>query len=379
MDSLRNLWSREVNAREEEVRLRLSGLWSSSESRSEIIYEDRVALLTWIHDLCLKERESSGDEKYRIPVLAVDILDRFLVVTGIAKSQLQLTGLVCVYLASKVLPGVRAMSLRNLVQATDQTVKVTEVKEWELLVLSKLNWSLESIIPQDYLDALPPGTINDSILINASLIIALSLQGSKDFFSKHSRASIAFGALCLSLKEDEESPQEPVIKSELLNSVGLSQDGVESVRKELEGIMWALLGASSPQRAKKKASESAHEDEELPTSSSTPKSLIPASPLKEVILRQRNARKRLQSDFEDDEDNKENHNDSAIGLNASGLTDLPSSGSNSASSSANSSPDSATNVKRSSSSSLRQSKSSAELDRVLKTTQIQPLKKWLEN
>ncbi|XP_040569247.1 G1/S-specific cyclin-D2 [Lepeophtheirus salmonis] len=371
MESLSNLWTRELEDRAEEVRLCLSGHWNRLD-QPEISHDDRTSLLQWIHDLCLKERDESLDTRYKIPVMAVDILDKFLNVCRIKKSQLQLTGVVCVSLASKIIPGVRLIPLSNLIGATDDSIKGNEVKAWELLVLSKLNWNLECVIPQDYFENIPSGTINETILTNASLIIALSLliKGpKKDWYSK---AAQAFGSLSLALKEDDQIHE---IKSDILNSVGLTQAKVEDTRNQLEKIMWSLLGASSPKRLEPQDAPSSSIS---PESSSTPKStLLPPkrSPLKEV--RQRVApRKRLQSEFDDEDDefgccNKEN-NDSAIGLNASGLTEIPSSSGGSASSSAHSSPDSATSVKLP----LRPSSSSGELDNFLSTTQISPLRKW---
>merc|ERR1712061_363802 len=87
--------------------------------------------------------------------VAMNLLDRFLCHCCIQKSQLQLLGSVCILIASKIrepcpIPG------KTLITYTDYSITAEELKEWELLVLYKLQWELSAITPLDYLDhALP--------------------------------------------------------------------------------------------------------------------------------------------------------------------------------------------------------------------------------
>merc|ERR1712018_1131460 len=87
--------------------------------------------------------------------LAINVLDRFLSQTQIQRQQLQLLGAVCILIASKIrepcpIPG------KSLIIYTDYSITAEELKEWELLVLYKMQWELSAITPMDYLDhALP--------------------------------------------------------------------------------------------------------------------------------------------------------------------------------------------------------------------------------
>jgi len=87
--------------------------------------------------------------------LAMNVMDRFLCQIKIHSSQMQLLGAVCILIASKIrepcpVPG------KNLIEYTDYSITAEEIKEWELLVLYKMQWELSAITPLDYLDhALP--------------------------------------------------------------------------------------------------------------------------------------------------------------------------------------------------------------------------------
>merc|ERR1712170_209505 len=83
--------------------------------------------------------------------LAMNIMDRFLCQIKIHSSQMQLLGAVCILIASKIrepcpVPG------KNLIEYTDFSITAEEIKEWELLVLYKMQWELSAITPLDYLD-----------------------------------------------------------------------------------------------------------------------------------------------------------------------------------------------------------------------------------
>jgi len=87
--------------------------------------------------------------------LAMNVMDRFLCQIKIHSGQMQLLGAVCILIASKIrepcpVPG------KNLIEYTDFSITAEEIKEWELLVLYKMQWELSAITPLDYLDhALP--------------------------------------------------------------------------------------------------------------------------------------------------------------------------------------------------------------------------------
>jgi cyclin D2 len=106
----------------------------------------RRMVASWMLEVC--EEERCQEEVFP---LAMNIMDRFLSVVRIRKSQLQLLGSVCLFLATK-LRQTRPLYAEKLVQYTDYSVSVEEIMGWELLVLSRLKWDLAAVTPNDFLN-----------------------------------------------------------------------------------------------------------------------------------------------------------------------------------------------------------------------------------
>ncbi|XP_064488898.1 G1/S-specific cyclin-D3-like isoform X2 [Ornithodoros turicata] len=106
----------------------------------------RKTVAQWMLEVC--EEEQCRPEVYP---LAMNCLDRFLSVISIRKSQLQLTGAVCMLLASKFRQ-TKPLSLERLCMYTAHSVTREEIMDWELLVVAKLKWDLSAIIPNDFVD-----------------------------------------------------------------------------------------------------------------------------------------------------------------------------------------------------------------------------------
>jgi len=87
--------------------------------------------------------------------LAMNIMDRFLSTLPIDKTQLQLLGSVCLLIASKIREPC-PIEGKHLIIYTDYSITAEEIKEWELLVLYKLQWELSAITSMDYLDHVIP-------------------------------------------------------------------------------------------------------------------------------------------------------------------------------------------------------------------------------
>ncbi|XP_077530229.1 G1/S-specific cyclin-D3-like [Haemaphysalis longicornis] len=102
----------------------------------------------WMLEVC--EVELCRPEVYP---LAMNCLDRFLSVRPVRKCQLQLTGAVCMLLASKFRQ-TKPLSLERLCMFTDHSVTRQEIKDWELLVVSTLKWDVCGVIACDFLDHL---------------------------------------------------------------------------------------------------------------------------------------------------------------------------------------------------------------------------------
>merc|ERR1711923_215957 len=86
----------------------------------------------------------------RLFTLAASLMDMFLLKCKIKLSQLQLLGSACLSLAAKS----RKIQLSGdaLIKCSDYAITTEEIQAWEKLVLTKLDWNVNLVIPQDYLD-----------------------------------------------------------------------------------------------------------------------------------------------------------------------------------------------------------------------------------
>merc|ERR1711953_1380445 len=106
----------------------------------------RREVANWMLELC--EEEGSSPQVF---CLAINYLDRFLSACKIARTQLQLLGAVCVLVSGKV-RGHSPITAHRLREYTDFTVSLTDLLEWEFLLLSKLDWDLSAVIAPDFVE-----------------------------------------------------------------------------------------------------------------------------------------------------------------------------------------------------------------------------------
>merc|ERR1712203_836050 len=124
--------------------------YMSNKQLNSITPDMRKIVADWMLEV-IQEQNSQPE----VFCLAMNIMDRFLSQTPVLRNQLQLLGAVCTLIASKTrepcpIPG------KSLIIYTDYSITAEELKEWELLVLYKMQWELSAITPLDYLDhALP--------------------------------------------------------------------------------------------------------------------------------------------------------------------------------------------------------------------------------
>ncbi|CAH2318945.1 G1 S-specific cyclin-D1 [Pelobates cultripes] len=105
----------------------------------------RRMLTSWMLEVC--EDQRCGEQVF---TLAVNCLDRVLSLVSVEKRQLQLVGAVCLLVASK-LRGSKPMTTETMCMYADYCFTDKELRMMELLVLNKLKWDMEAVIPHDFL------------------------------------------------------------------------------------------------------------------------------------------------------------------------------------------------------------------------------------
>ena len=108
----------------------------------------RTTLTTWMLEVC-EEEQCTND----VFSLSVNLFDRLMCVLNkrVEKYHLQLFGIVCLFIASKLKANTNLTSLK-LIDYTDNSVTLEELLEWELIILDKLKWDIAAICPNDYLE-----------------------------------------------------------------------------------------------------------------------------------------------------------------------------------------------------------------------------------
>ncbi|NP_001243936.1 cyclin D [Bombyx mori] len=106
----------------------------------------RKVVTTWMLEVC----EEQQCEEQVFP-LAVSYMDRFLAQRAISRQQLQLLAVTTMLLASKFRQ-CHPLSVDLLCAYTDNSVYPHEVRQWEIMLLQRLNWQLSVATAFDFVE-----------------------------------------------------------------------------------------------------------------------------------------------------------------------------------------------------------------------------------
>jgi len=90
----------------------------------------------WMRNIVNREKVTE-----RVYETAKRFMERFLTMTEIGETELQLLAATCLLVSSKLV-GERVITAKSLVDYTDHNIWIQELLDWEVLLLSKLGWDV---------------------------------------------------------------------------------------------------------------------------------------------------------------------------------------------------------------------------------------------
>jgi len=172
----------------------------------------RDKLASWLIEVCTAE-EARPD----VFCLTVSMMDLVLSRVEVSPSHLQLLASACLLVSWKVRQH-KPISASRIVKHSQCQVKLEELLEWEVYILSVLQWNLPTVVPPDLLDPLLRKVLRlrpDLGLERTRLAVeSLLVKGlSRHEMSNFSPAVTAAAAVLLTIRPDLESPANTSITS----------------------------------------------------------------------------------------------------------------------------------------------------------------------
>ncbi|ELW66795.1 G1/S-specific cyclin-D2 [Tupaia chinensis] len=174
----------------------------------------------------------------------MNYLDHFLVGVLTPKCHLQLLGTVCTFLASKLKETI-PLTVEKLYIYTDNSIKLQELLEWELVMLGKLKRNLAAVTPHDFIEhilcKLPPQREKLSLIHkHAQNFIALCTNNFK--FSMYPPSTIRTGsvdaAICRLWQDEEVSSRTWDALTKLLAKfTNTDMDCLKACQEQIEVVL----------------------------------------------------------------------------------------------------------------------------------------------
>ncbi|KAJ8261885.1 hypothetical protein GJAV_G00159580 [Gymnothorax javanicus] len=203
----------------------------------------RRMVATWMLEVC--EEQKCEEEVFP---LAMNYLDRFLAAVRTRKSNLQLLGAVCMFLASK-LKETRPLTAEKLCIYTDNSIKPQELLEWELVVLGKLKWNLAAVTPNDFIEHIIrklPLPQEKLTLIRKHVQTFIALCATDFSFAMYPPSMIASGsfgaAICgLQLDDGDQSLLGDNLTDLLAKIINTEVDCLKECQEQIEQVLVSSL------------------------------------------------------------------------------------------------------------------------------------------
>lgn len=210
--------------------------------QKEIKPHMRKIVSDWMLEVC--EEQQCQAEVFH---LAINYMDRFLSRVSIKKTQFQLLGCVCMFLASKFKETCPLPS-ENLVIYTDSSVTTNEITQWEMIVLNVLGWDLSAVTPYSILEhllrsmKLEPTFNLETVKKHAETFCALA--ATEHIFSLKRPAVVAVACLGAALRGLNSNGLDNMLSS-LQISTGVQLGAIKDCMDQIEiSISLSMSGAS---------------------------------------------------------------------------------------------------------------------------------------
>jgi len=175
-------------------------------------HQMRDKLASWLMEVCQAEEARSD-----VFCLTVSMMDMVLSRISVSPSHLQLLASACLLVSWKVRQH-KPISAARIVKYSECQVKLEELLEWEVYILSVLQWNLPTVVPPDLLDPLLRKVLRlrpDLSLERTRLAVeSLVVKGlSHHEMSAFSPAVTAAAAVLLTIRPELETPATTSITS----------------------------------------------------------------------------------------------------------------------------------------------------------------------